>query len=238
MIPMETVYTDGFYRPRNSQTEYAANHVISVLLERFLEINSAIDIGCGVGTWLKVFKEKTGGNVLGVEGSWLDNSLLEIKEDEFFERDLKEPFYFENKFDLAISLEVAEHLPNEVSDQFVHCLSNLADVILFSAAIPGQKGTHHINCQWQTFWVKKFSENGFVLLDFIRPRIWNDVNIPIHYKQNILVFYRSDEEVTINGITDLVHPESYLAATNIDIGIRDSLLILMHNLKKFFTRVK
>lgn len=49
--------------------------------------------------------------------------------------DLSQPFQLAEFFDLAICLEVAEHLPKQSAPGFIQSLVRLAPVVLFSAAI-------------------------------------------------------------------------------------------------------
>ena len=71
-------------------------------------------------------------------------------------------------------LEVAEHIPPECADIFVESLTwGLAPVIMFSAAVPGQGGTLHLNEQWPAYWASKFAQHGYVLIDCLRPQLWD-----------------------------------------------------------------
>lgn len=180
------VYNEEFYRVRYEQTKVAA----SIILDRLLSIIpmpvSAIDVGCGVGTWLSVLKEKGVVNILGIEGSWVNRHYLVIESSEFLEANLEEGIPIDKKFDLAISLEVAEHLSSSVADQFVKNLTELSDYILFSAAPPFQGGSNHINEQPIDYWREKFECQGYISLDFIRPYIWNDQRIGAWYRQNVI----------------------------------------------------
>ena len=90
---------------------------------------------------------------------------LPIPKKNFFAVDLKRPLQLERRFDLVLSLEVAEHLPEECAATFVESLIGLGSVILFSAAIPFQGGTHHVNEQWSNYWVKNFQEREYVVID-------------------------------------------------------------------------
>lgn len=99
---------------------------------------------------------------------------LEIPEERFLSFELNNPFRIDRQFDLVISLEVAEHLPKECAATFVDSLTRLGPVILFSAAIPFQGGTDHINEQWLDYWAKYFQEKGYVAIDCIRKRIWQN----------------------------------------------------------------
>lgn len=138
---------------------------------------------------------------------------------------MKKPFHLEKQFDLVVSLEVAEHLPIQCANSFVECLVNLGPVILFSAAIPFQGGTHHINEQWPDYWAKIFSDNGFEVIDCIRKKIWQNENAGLCYAQNILIFVRRDfmedhplltMEFKNTNTTQLsiVHPKTYLLAVD------------------------
>ena len=61
--------------------------------------------------------------------------------------DLRDSFAIGRTFDLAISLEVAEHPPEEFAEPLVERLVTAAPFVLFSAAIPEQGGIHHVNEQ-------------------------------------------------------------------------------------------
>lgn len=129
----------------------------------------------------------------------------------------------DRQFDLVVSLEVAEHLPSECAEIFVDSLNRLGPVILFSAAIPFQGGTHHVNEQWPDYWVKHFQEKGYVVIDYIRKQIWQNDNVERWYPQNILMFARRDYlethpflkrefENTTTSQLSIVHPKQYLEA--------------------------
>lgn len=108
---------------------------------------------------------------------------------------------------MAISTEVAEHIEEEYADTFVDNLTNASDCILFSAAIPGQGGEHHVNEQWQSYWVKKF-ENRCYEADFtIRNHFWNDASINTWRRQNIIMFRKSRGNGNGSDIIDVIHPD-------------------------------
>jgi hypothetical protein len=83
-----------------------------------------------------------------------------------------------------MSLEVAEHLPPDRSNSFIAELTALAPVALFSAAIPQQGGTDHINERWQSYWAGLFKKRGFSPLDVIRPAVWENDAVERWYRQN------------------------------------------------------
>lgn len=162
-------------------------HVVSLLSPR-----SVVDIGCGRGGWLRVLKDGGCSRVLGVDGNYVDTSTIHIDCSEFLPQNLEHlrPGSV-GAFDLAMCLEVAEHLPSRCSQQLVEVLCEAAPAVLFSAAIPGQGGTRHINEQWPPYWRERFAACGFERFDILRPRILTDCRVEWWYRQNLYFFVRS-----------------------------------------------
>ena len=148
---------------------------------------SVVDVGCGTGDWLSVFRELGVDDVRGYDGGEAASDL-KIPLDHFQRCDLTLPLNPGRQFDLAICLEVAEHLDAIHATTLVKSLVALAPVVLFSAAIPGQGGIHHVNEQWQDYWVHHFALAGYASVDCIRPRIWNSQSVNTWYAQNILLY--------------------------------------------------
>jgi hypothetical protein len=126
----------------------------------------------------------------------------------------------EKSFDLSVCLEVAEHVPDASADTLVRSLTAAAPVVLFSAAIPLQGGSHHINEQWPSYWAQKFAAEGYVPVDAIRRHVWDDERVSFFYAQNILLFVKKSrlaeypklEEEVMAGhgrALSLVHPFIY-----------------------------
>lgn len=211
-------YEKEFYVNRHEKTIHAANTILSILIEHIPTVHSAVDIGCGVGTWLSVLQKKGVNEVRGFDGNWVDRKLLVIPHSCFTEIDLTRSMTRSNiKYDLAICLEVAEHLPAQRAEEFVFFLTELSDYVLFSAAIPFQGGKNHVNEQWQHYWVELFGKMNYLVYDVIRPKIWDDSRIPFWYRQNILLFVRQEKttdkwpciDVSSRQI-DIVHPDLYM----------------------------
>jgi hypothetical protein len=125
---------------------------------------------------------------MGIDGEWVRPDMLKVPPNYFAAFDLSKPFDLKRRFDLVISLEVAEHLPESASSDFVHTLSRHGDIILFSEAIPGQWGTNHLNEQWPPYRIDLFADLGYSKFDFIRGRIWHEMLISPWYAQNIFLF--------------------------------------------------
>lgn len=189
----------------------AASEVLPVLFEIY-KPNSILDVGCGLGNWIQVAKTLGVANVTGVDGSYVNRSLLKISEEEFVEKDLTKSFDLRKKFDLAICLEVAEHLPDSSADGLIESLTKHSDVIMFSAALPGQGGQNHINEQWPEYWQKIFAKYGFEMIDYFRPKIWNNPKIERWYRQNLFLVVRNGHALSTGKnmpALSLIHPELF-----------------------------
>ena len=214
-------YTEDFYAARSKNNIRSSARVIVPLVLELVQPRSVIDVGCGTGEWLSVFEEHGVEDVWGVDGGWVNKKRLEIAEERFVPFDLEQPFHMDRTFDLVVSLEVAEHLPEECANTFVESLTRLGPVVLFSAAIPHQDGANHINCQWPEYWAERFDEKDYVVIDCLRRKIWRNENVAKWYRQNILMFAARDhleglpslsEEYKQRGTSQLsvVLPERYL----------------------------
>jgi SAM-dependent methyltransferase len=206
---------------------YTHNHAspneIVRIIGNSLNPESIVDVGCGIGTFLNEFKKQGVKRVLGIDGPWANKELvaLNLEKDEFLERNLEEPIMLNQKFDLAICVEVAEHLDARYSDILINSLVGLSNIVLFSAAIPYQEGQNHVNEQWINYWVKKFDEHGYRSFDLLRPICWDNEKIQWWYRQNMFLvinkntplpagFFTGNE---VPGINSYVHPDLYLKKT-------------------------
>jgi SAM-dependent methyltransferase len=214
-----TLYDDRFYRGHGRGTADSATALLG-LLARFYRPTSVLDVGCGRGAWLAAAEELGATRLVGFEGNWvkpqdMDSPAIELRNVDL-ENEIPQPG---EKFDLAMSLEVAEHLSAERASKFVGLLCAAADVVLFSAAIKGQLGTHHINEQRQSYWIRLFEAQGYTAIDMFRPQLWNDESVKWWYRQNAFLFVktaRHPPELNLDElrqlerpIHDIVHPASY-----------------------------
>jgi hypothetical protein len=123
-----------------------------------------------------------------VDGDYVNPSQLYIPPERFIPADLAKPLKVEDRYDLAVSLEVAEHLDPRAGGQLIITLTSLAPLVLFSAAAPGQGGIGHVNEQWPRYWRSLFEARGFKMLDILRPLIREDRRVAWWYRQNIALF--------------------------------------------------
>lgn len=178
-------YPDKFYKHHCEGSVNSAARVWPLVFH-YIDPKSIIDVGCGIGTWLYVASQY-GKDVTGLDFYPDENDLL-IPKERFIRHNLTRPIALGSRFDLAVCLETGEAIPNSASGTLVRSLCGLSDVVLFSAAIPHQGGTFHINEQWPEFWKDLFALHGYVPIDCLRARIWNDEGIESWYRQNIMFY--------------------------------------------------
>ena len=204
------LYDRRFYDAIRPGVQSSAAVVVPLLVERY-EPQHVIDVGCGEGWWGYEFT-KHGCTVTGVDGSHIvGHCEVPMVAADLAKVGSLTPFAASGPFDMAVCLEVAEHLPPERAESFVDELCALAPVVVFSAAIPGQTGAGHVNCQWQTWWAAKFQDRCRLTSRDISRATWTDDAVEPWYRQNLFV-------AVVDGITtgkswfdyspviDVVHP--------------------------------
>ena len=208
---MDSPYNAAFYQYHLEGSQRSATVVLDLCFREFYRPKSIIDFGCGTGLWIAAAQRLGVSDALGYEGPWIENVATEPNV-KIVVADIGMPLDCGRRFDLAVCLEVAEHLPSDCAADLVANLCNAADVVLFSAAIPGQGGANHINEQWPSYWASLFSHKGYRCLDVIRPIIWTDERVEPWYRQNTLLFVRKNADVAILrsrqniGPLDVAHP--------------------------------
>ena len=246
-------YDAAFFEAVDAGSRKAAERLAPALLE-LVPTRSVVDVGGGRGIWLSVLKELGVETVLGVDGAYVDRSRLAISTDEFVAADLEQPVPVRDRFDLAISLETAEHLTPGRAESFVADLCRLAPVVFFSAAIPYQGGTHHINERPQSYWAALFRAQGYRPADALRKRFWNDLDAGVVYSQNALIYVgpeamaspslRAAVEATDERMLDVVHPhvlwshDSLAHGDKVDFGrfVRAAPFVVRRSLARWVHR--
>jgi SAM-dependent methyltransferase len=212
-----TNYTTQFYDIIRDGSRRSAE-VMAPIVVRLIQPRSIVDVGCGDGTWLSVFAKMGCVDILGIDGDYVDRHSLQIPNEQFRAANLSRALTVSRTFDLAMSLEVAEHLPPKSAEGFIAGLTKLAPVVLFSAAIPFQGGTDHVNEQWPQYWANLFEKHGFDAIDCIRSEIWDNGGVEWWYAQNTILYAneaglkahpnlrKSSSSVGLS----VVHPRQYL----------------------------
>lgn len=185
--PLAHLYDKSFFDSQFAPSLESAR-VVAPLVCDLARPRRVVDVGCGRGAWLRAFHEIGVDLIQGLDGDYVDRDALLIPREAFVPADLAQLTELPGAYDLAICLEVLEHLTPQSGRAIVSALTEAAPLILFSAAIPGQGGTGHVNEQWPEYWRELFEARGYRLLDPIRRRIREDQRVKFWYRQNILMF--------------------------------------------------
>ncbi|MDQ3761804.1 MAG: class I SAM-dependent methyltransferase [Actinomycetota bacterium] len=194
----EPWYTSDFYSDIEAGCVRSAEVVVP-LVHVAVEPESVIDVGCGTGAWAAAFARHGARVAHGVDGSWVPRERLLIPPGDFYVADIAgtDPLAgltHRAHYDLAVCLEVAEHLRCDQAATLIGNLVALAPVVLFSAAIPGQGGVGHINEQWLDHWQALFDQHDYQLFDIVRAVLWDDERVEAWYIQNIVLFAGPDAD--------------------------------------------
>ncbi len=212
-----SLYDQGFYATHMSGMSASGKNVLGLIFDLY-KPEAVMDAGCGQGAWLAAAESHGATTLQGFDGPWVNSDAMQSEKINFtsanFDQQMPTP---PQKFDLAISLEVAEHISGANAQNFVNFLCEASDIVLFGAATAGQGGENHINEQWQTYWIEKFKNNGYECFDIIRPNFWNHPDVEWWYKQNAFLFIgpnataidRDAARKLEHPIFDIVHPDHF-----------------------------
>ena len=184
-------YDNDFFKYVNSGAIDSANEIYPHVFND-IPIKSVLDVGCGQGAWLSVWKNFGVSDITGIDGSYVDRDNLLIDEKDFITHDLSNEINLNRRFDIVQSLEVAEHLPEKSARGFVDSLVRHGDLIIFSAAPKGQGGDHHVNEQNYDYWRILFASHGYKPIDYLRPLIAGNKKIEPWYRYNIFIYSSSE----------------------------------------------
>ena len=208
-------YTKSYYQEIQATSVSSAKALVP-LINELVHPKSIVDVGCGTGIWLREWDKQGISDYLGIDGDYIREEQLVIAKEKFLHANLDKGFRLPLKYELVVCLEVAEHIQPPAAKEFIASLCASGDVILFSAAIPGQGGLNHINEQYPHYWATLFKQHGFSPYDCIRERIWLNEKIDTCYRQNILFYVRDEVKQQYLSITNhgkillpVIHPYYY-----------------------------
>lgn len=192
--PYDSEFFDNLLQTSATSAPFIAKYIYNNF-----EPKTVVDIGCGTGEILKALTSLCDIECLGIEGPWINDCQERFENIQL--ANLNEFLPLEKKFDVAICLEVAEHLEERFASTLISTLTESSNIILFSAAIPGQSGTEHINLKYPDYWARHFWEKGFALYLDPRKEFFRNLQLAPWYQQNTLVFRKMDDDWNIAEIT-------------------------------------
>jgi hypothetical protein len=247
-----SVYNDNFYLDNRTRIK-SAEEFLSHLF-KYYKPKSLVDVGCGRGAWLKVAQNLGVNNLLGIDGKWNKEKLIlkntKKSKVKFIYKNLNHFFKAEKKYDLAICLEVAEHLNSSSAVNLVKSIINLSNAIVFGAAYNMQGGVMHINEREHSYWGKLFLNNNFIVFDIFRPNLWKRNNISFWYRQNTFLFIKKKSKIikilnknniyplSNTDFMDCIHPELFyrrVGEQGIKYHVKKIISLLIKKIKKIFS---
>ncbi len=187
----------------------SAHHLCTVL-NGLVEPRSVLDIGCGVGAFLAEFIRLGIDDVVGVDGP-SSLAVFQPPRHLFHPADLASPLDLGRHFDLALCLEVGEHLQDSAAAQLIESLTTHAPVVAFSAAHPGQGGQDHVNEHWPVHWQRRFHQHGYVALDLLRGRLCEIPEVADFYRTNVFLFAEAHRAGDLlKNADEVATPDAYM----------------------------
>jgi SAM-dependent methyltransferase len=168
--------------------------IFADLISKDFHPRRMVDVGCGTGALIQALTA-TGCECKGLE--YADAAIktcqargLNVRKFDI-ESEIVETT--SGEFDVVTSMEVGEHLPKEKADRYIVLLTSLAPVVIYTAAIPGQGGSDHVNEQPHEYWIEKFERRGYRYEKGQSER-WRketkEREMPYFYSDNIMIFQK------------------------------------------------
>jgi 2-polyprenyl-3-methyl-5-hydroxy-6-metoxy-1,4-benzoquinol methylase len=167
--------------------------VIAEAIYKAINPKSVFDVGCGIGGYLQGFNSlgcKIAGCELGYDIA--KEFMSDCVKLNAFGHDATKQIHHKQKYNLVLSIEVAEHLNANGAEQFCKNLINLSwDKILLTAAGIGQKGKHHVNCQPKQYWIDMMKKHSADYSEAYTKKVIDSIkkiNDPLGITKNMMVF--------------------------------------------------
>lgn len=156
---LDATYTEPWFRKRfRYRSPY--HRFTEAILEVF-EPESVADVGCGMAWTVEFLRTRL--PCIGVEGTRTALALMKPEVRRLVHladlaRDRPLPQMAD--YELVVSFEVAEHIPEEHSERFLDWCTQ-GERLLLTAAPPHQGGNHYVNCQEPEWWVRRLERRGW-----------------------------------------------------------------------------
>jgi len=212
--PLPTNSEKTYWTPQEHLARYGKNfnNGMAEYIAHTLKPGSILEFGCGLGLYCDFLKTELDINrVFGIEpepmsgGFDSPNGPIQLTIDIFSD---KHPEPLEQKFDLVMSIEVAEHIPREKHNfLFDFLVSHTSNWIVFSGARIGQGGHGHIAERDEEDWKAEFLKRGMVFQDELTRNIRLACNkINVNHQQNLMVFKRPSGYEGLDHIEQQAQP--------------------------------
>ncbi len=246
-MPAPRPYDQAFYDEQIAGSLGSARALLAHLASRWKPA-SVLDIGCGRGTWLAAWRELGVADLLGVDGPWNRQELMLDAAIPFRAANLEAPLEAGRRFELAMSIEVVEHLSPAAGEAVLRSLTAAADVVLFSAAFTGQGGVNHIHERYHSHWGRLFAAQGYAAHDLFRPHFWADERVQPWHRANVFLFVKAGHPLAATlaaagapalpdlAFMDCVHPWLYERSRAGAIGFGEHLRGLLPSLARALKR--
>ena len=162
-MELDALYSNRYFDTVLLRGRKDAEAFAGALIDQY-EPSYVVDLGCGVGRFIQPL-HASGVDVYGVDGSAYAVSNP-LDEDLSLDRhDLTEPLRLDREADVALCIEVLEHLPAESARTAIESIRDAAPVAIVTAAQPGQGGDYHVNERPREYWIDEFEAVGMTYDD-------------------------------------------------------------------------
>ena len=191
-------YSSRFFKRRT--WKYRTDEIGAArAIYRLWKPESVYDVGCAIGSFLEGFW-LAGAKIGGCElyRTQAEQYMADAVRPHVRQLDATQAILDEEKYDLVLSVEVAEHLPETGAQTFCHNLVALAKSrIVITAAGEGQRGTGHVNCRPQRYWKDLMGVAGaeYNMIETTQlALVLSGTGDPLRIVKNLMVFHARENE--------------------------------------------
>ena len=164
-----------------------------------------LDIGCGLGGYIRMFQEWGTPEVLGVDGSLPSDQFL--SDGNFLHHDLNQPLDLQRTYDLVLCITAIESIDAQTQEKVLEIIHRHSkDRIVFAAAEPNQQDSGYKNLSPLSHWLEAWQRLGWVpdVFDSLAVRSLSTYS---WLRRNLIVLVRADRfdaQVSPFSVADLV----------------------------------